>query len=410
MSDPAPSPLPVPTAPLGISWVLSSISGYGIYGTQILLQYLRRGGDPTNFILTHEPSVTTLPVLTHAKIDPVFALGHKLHAYLRENPKEILHFRHAFLHGCSSDFSGFAGQDRIWGQPNIACAAIEHLVCTPHGRKIAGNYQMFIAISKWNADYLKSLDVGPVHLCHQGIDPSLFYPGPNSGLYRDRFVIFSGGKFEYRKGQDIVTAAFKRFYAKHPDALLVTCWQNLLPADAHAFDLAGLCDGVPEAKAAPDYGLHTLPWLLKQGLPPGSFIDLPFTHNLMMPAVLRECTMAIFPNRCEGGTNLVAMEAMACGLPTYVSYNTGHKDLVDLLGCPAFRSQGPVARSSSMQTVDDWGESEVDEVLAAMEAVYDNPVGARRSAALIAEKIAQDWTWSRLNEKLLRLVCDGKIE
>ena len=266
---------------------------------------------------------------------------------------------------------------------------------------------MFIAISQWNADYLKSLDVGPVHLCYQGIDPSLFYPASASGLYHNRFVIFSGGKFEYRKGQDIVLAAFKRFHAKHPDALLVTCWQNLLQPNAEAFALAGHCDTVPEA--APDYGLQMAPWLLKQGLPPDSFIELPFTHNLLMPTVLHECDMAVFPNRCEGGTNLVAMEAMACGLPTYVSYNTGQKDLVDLIGANALRSQKQVKATPSMETVVDWGESDVEEVVAAMEHVYTNREESRRAAAVVAERM-KNWAWSGLNEKLLQIVCDGKTE
>ena len=396
------SPLPSPVA---VSWVFSTVSGYGIYGLQILLQHLRRGGRPEDFILTNAPSVTVLPALVEAKINPVFDLGVKIQAFLKENPVELLHFKHAVLHGSSSDFAGFPGQDRVWGKPNVACAAIEHLVCSENGRKISKNYDMFIAISQWNADYLKSLDVGPVHLCYQGIDPSLFHPAPASGLYKDRFVIFSGGKFEYRKGQDIVLAAFKRFHAKHPDALLVTCWQNLLMPDGAAFALAGHCASVPTA--AKNYGLQITPWLLKQGLPPGSFIDLPFTHNLLMPAILNECDMALFPNRCEGGTNLVAMECMACGIPTYVSYNTGQKDLVDLIGAGALRRQGTVKPTPSMQTVEGWGETDVEEVVEAMEKTYANRTQAKSEAALVAKRM-KGWAWSGLNEKLLQIVCDGK--
>ena len=39
---------------------------------------------------------------------------------------------------------------------------------------------------------------------------------------RERFLIFSGGKMELRKGQDIVLAAFKIFARRHPEATLVT--------------------------------------------------------------------------------------------------------------------------------------------------------------------------------------------
>jgi glycosyltransferase involved in cell wall biosynthesis len=146
---------------------------------------------------------------------------------------------------------------------------------------------------------------------------------------------------------------------------------------------------------------------LKQGLPQGSFIDLPFTNNLVMPSVLRDCDMAVFPNRCEGGTNLVAMEAMACGVPTYVAYNTGQKDLVDLIGCGAFRTQRNVKASPPMQTVQDWGETDVDEVVAAMEKVYTSREQSRREAKSVALRM-KDWSWSGLNEKLLKIVCDGE--
>lgn len=386
---------------LAISWVLSTISGYGIYGLQTAMQFLRRGGQQV--ILTKPPAITALPPLMQMKLEPMFEMARKLDAVMRDKPDEILSFKHAVLHGCSSNFSGFLGQDKIWGQPNVACAAIEHKVCNEHGRSIAKNYDMFIAISKWNYDYLKSLDVGPVHLCYQGIDPSLFYPAPKAGLYPGRFVIFSGGKFEFRKGQDIVIAAFKRFREKHPEALLVTCWQNLNVPDAAVFSLAGHIHNVPTA--AQNFGLNITSWLLQQGLPNDSFIDLPFTHNLLMPTVVRECDVAIFPNRCEGGTNLVAMEAMACAIPTYVSYNTGQKDLVDMIGCGAFKTQKNVKATPTMDTVEDWGEADVDEVVAALEYVYNNRAEAAQKANEIAAKM-HEWQWGPLSEKLLQIVCN----
>jgi glycosyltransferase involved in cell wall biosynthesis len=388
---------------LAISWVLSTISGYGIYGLQILLQFMKQGGG--QIILTRTPSLTVVPPLVEAKLQPIFALAQKLDKHLQDHPEEKLNFKHAVLHGCSSDFAGFPGQERIWGNPNVACCAIEHLGCTPNGLAVAKHYDMFIAISKWNEDYLKSLNVGPVHLCYQGIDSNLFHPGESTGLYRDRFVIFSGGKFEFRKGQDIVLAAFKRFRAKHPEALLVTCWQNLLPPVKQAFDSVGHCESLPQM--APDYGLQIAPWLVQEGLPQGSFIDLPFTHNLMMPFVLRECDVAIFPNRCEGGTNLVAMEALACGVPTYVAYNTGQKDLVDLIGCGGFKNQTPVKGVSVLRSVADWGETNVDEVVEKLEYVYANRVEAKKQALAAAANVAA-WQWGSLNEKLLQIVCDQK--
>ena len=50
--------------------------------------------------------------------------------------------------------------------------------------------------------------------------------------------------------------------------------------------------------------------------------------NVGMPHVLHEADVALFPNRAEGGTNLVAMECLASGIPTILSANTGHLDLL----------------------------------------------------------------------------------
>ena len=64
------------------------------------------------------------------------------------------------------------------------------------------------------------------------------------------------------------------------------------------------------------------------GVPAEQFIDLGVVPNHLMPRVLREMDVAVFPNRCEGGTNLVAMECMACGVPAIVASNTGQRDLI----------------------------------------------------------------------------------
>jgi len=365
------------------------------------MQFLRRGGE--QIILTREPVAIMLPPATEAQFAPFFKLGAKLDAFLRSNPNEILSFRHAVLHSCGNDFAGFEGQDRVFGAPNVGCVAIEHASCSPHGLEVAKNYHLFIAISRWNEQLLKNFDVGPVYLCHQGIDTSLFYPGPKSDRWQNRFVVFSGGKFEFRKGQDIVVAAFKRFRQKHPEALLVACWQNQQATDEAEFHHVGHCQGVPERA---DFGLQIAPWLMQQGLPPESFFDLPLTPNMHMPAVLRECDAALFPNRCEGGTNLVAMEAMACGVPTWVADNTGQKDLIDMLGAKALSRQRPVQFLSDGKTPRDWGESDLDEVVAALEYAYNHREKARKEAFDIAEKI-KAWDWGMQNEKLLKIVCDG---
>ena len=84
-----------------------------------------------------------------------------------------------------------------------------------------------------------------------------------------------------------------------------------------------------------------------------------------MASLLKQSDLAVFPNRCEGGTNLVAMEAIACGIPTVLSANSGHLDLMRI-GCPGVV---PLSSKNSLPLpVSDnenfriWGECDPDDL------------------------------------------------
>src|SRR6516164_10285472 len=74
-------------------------------------------------------------------------------------------------------------------------------------------------------------------------------------------------------------------------------------------------------------------WATANEIPADRVIDLEYIPNYGAPTILREMNVALFPNRAEGGTNLVEMECMACGLPTILSRNTGHVDIIQNDGC-----------------------------------------------------------------------------
>src|SRR6185312_7856169 len=156
----------------------------------------------------------------------------------------------------------------------------------------------------------------------------------------DRFLVFSGGKLERRKGQDIVLAAFRVFAERHPEAMLVTAWRNAWPTPKSNIDESGLTAPLPfDAEGQADIA----GWAAANGLGPGNFSDLGFVPNAQLPTILREMDAAVFANRAEGGTNLVAMECMACGVPTILSRNTGHLDLIEDDNCFPLTQQGELA-------------------------------------------------------------------
>jgi glycosyltransferase involved in cell wall biosynthesis len=140
----------------------------------------------------------------------------------------------------------------------------------------------------------------------------------------------------------------------------------------------------------PEGRIDPAAWAAKNGIRSEQFIDLGLVPNHLMARVLREMDAAVFPNRCEGGTNLVAMECLACGVPTIVADNTGQHDLV-VTGAPyALRRQTPVMHADA--STDGWGECDIDEIVEALEYAYINRDEAHRRGAAGA-RIMEAWSW-----------------
>ena len=265
-----------------------------------------------------------------------------------------------------------------------------------------------VAGSTWNAAVLRAAGVRNVVTILQGIDPELWcQTAPDPGFaarLAGRFALFSGGKLEFRKGQDIVLAAFRRFHSLHPDAVLVTAWQNPWPETIRGIDLAGHVTGLPKVvTGAGGDSLDLATWAAAQGIERSAFIDLGLLAGHDLPRWVRACDLAVFANRAEGGTNLVAMECIAAGLPTVLSGNTGHLDLADdatmlsgqgrvPVGCPFYRD------------MTGWGETSVADLVAAMEQGYAQRHAPRAALAARGREFAARCSWRENARQMLRVL------
>ena len=139
-------------------------------------------------------------------------------------------------------------------------------------------------------------------------------------------LVFSGGKLEYRKGQDIAIAAF-RLFRNTPEgkgAVLVTAWHNPWPQTMEGIWAAGHVKGAPKVVRG---RADLTPWLELNGVPREAHLDLGQLTQAESAVAIRECDVAIFPNRCEGATNMVLSETLALGLPCVFGDWTGQADL-----------------------------------------------------------------------------------
>ncbi|MGB3535930.1 MAG: glycosyltransferase family 4 protein [Microcoleaceae cyanobacterium] len=272
---------------------------------------------------------------------------------------------------------------------------------TPEAINLAKTYEQIITGSSWNTTVLKQYGITQVQTIFQGINPSLFYPAPKTGKFGNRFVIFSGGKLEYRKGQDIIIAAFKAFHRRHPDAILVTMWHNFWPQFMQGLEQAGHVVGIPTVTT--EGRLQVQQWLVKNGIPADAVVDAGLIPNHLTLQLLREVDVAVFTNRGEGGTNLVAMECLACGIPTLLSANTGHLDLIHPRHCYPLQHQSAVMPQPPYNGVEGWGESDVEEVVETLEQVYQNRSEAQQRGQA-AVSWMRDWTWDKQIQRFLQQI------
>ena len=384
---------------VGIAWQIGSTFGWGVYGTQLALGLTRRGRLPT---LLESPGPLTLDALEGVRLKPAMEFRPRLVELIQKQGEGPIICQFPVLHarGNNAELQFGRLSPRIRGTANHACIFFDRTTFSPEAIAQLNRFDSVIAGSAWNGAYLRDLGVRNVIDNIQGIDASRFHPAPRRGLLGDRFAIFSGGKIEHRKGQDIVAAAFRAFRQRHDDAVLVTSWHNAWPRAegvreimrSKVFDGADLLDG--------EGRIDVRRWLSRNGVPEDSVIALPEIPNALLPPVIRECDVALFPNRCEGGTNLVAMETLALGVPSLLSANTGHMDLLDRQIGFALADQSPVPEADASPDHDVWGESSVDEIVERLEAVYRNRE-AFREVALAHARLMEDLSWTRQIDRLL---------
>jgi hypothetical protein len=192
----------------------------------------------------------------------------------------------------------------------------------------------------------------------------------------------------------LVVLAFKEFAKRHKDAVLVTQWSSPWPEFAKSVNESGLAK--PIRVKSVDFQAD---WLKDNGIPPEQFYILPMVPNYRMGEVIREVDVALFPNRCEGGTNLVAMECIASGIPTICSANTGHIDLIREQWAIPLKHQKPIQRLGGSEG---WGESCVEEIVEVLELHYRFRTHDPYTVNVESGFMSSVWTWEDQIKQLHR--------
>ncbi|CAA6605279.1 hypothetical protein MTBLM1_50105 [Rhodospirillaceae bacterium LM-1] len=375
---------------LGINWTLSSFHGWGILGVNLALALLRAGRLPVPLAETS----LSLGEDDWRRIAPALEAGEEIRKLITPGQRFQLGFPVLQPVG-----NAMRWDEAILGTPDLGVTFFENTHLDKDACLRGQSLGKLITGSKWADAILTDLGFSNTALRYQGIDPSLYFPSPSRQKEKTgRFVVFSGGKLEFRKGQDVALEGFKRFHAKHPDSLLLTAWQNPWPGSAANIARGRYAASAPEA--GDGVPLDVEGWVAAHGLPKSAHQEIGFVAHGLLPDLMRRADVALMTSRAESGTNLVAMEALALGLPTILSANTGHLDLIETIPCLPLRRQMSVTPLSAEDGVLGWGESDPDEIAELLGQAYDrrdamSELGKRATEAM------QDWTWEKRMDQMI---------
>ncbi|MDP4176468.1 MAG: glycosyltransferase family 4 protein, partial [Bacteroidota bacterium] len=254
--------------------------------------------------------------------------------------------------------------------------------------------------STWNRDKMLEKGITNVDYLIQGIDPELFYPG-DVQKNNDLFVIFSGGKFELRKGQDLVLKAVQILQQKFPNVILINSWYNLWP---ETMDTMAVSRHIKYERKGENWQQFMVNLLSANKIDGNRVFTLPLTPNEKMREVYLKSDIGLFPNRCEGGTNLVLMEFMACGKPVIASFNSGHKDvLTEQNSLPLKHMNAFKLNDNNGSLIADWNEPDLDEIVSKLEFAYYNRDRIKEIGRTAGENM-KSFTWSHTADNLVKIL------
>jgi glycosyltransferase involved in cell wall biosynthesis len=292
----------------------------------------------------------------------------------------------------------------VWSKVhNVGLAFIEDSILVkryvPNSRRY---FDHVAAGSSWCARILREAGVKETSAFVQGVDTNLFKPRPPAQNASECFVIYSGGKFEYRKAQDVVIRAVAVMMQRHADVRLTCHWHNPWPATMLSMSASSLIK----------YSGGSIGNLLnKENIPShkvNGSVGSPLRHEKLAEWYNR-CDVGLFPNRCEAGTNLVMMEFMACGKPVIALNAHGHQDVLAADDPLLLRhSKEFVYVDAARVPRGVWYEPNLEETIERLEWAYQNrdalaPLGARN-----CERMLQ-FTWERTARELLKICMPDRV-
>jgi glycosyltransferase involved in cell wall biosynthesis len=242
--------------------------------------------------------------------------------------------------------------------------------------------ELFVC-SEWAKDVIQSnkIDV-PVQVVPLGVDTSIFKPVEST--QQEKTIFFNCGKWEVRKGHDILHKAFKKVVESHENVELWMMCENPFNSPQEEHQWKSLYDH-PKIRIIPRVKTQEE------------------VYNIM-----RKVDCGVFPSRGEGW-NLEALELMACGKHVIVTDYSAHtefctKDNADLVTINEtelaydgkwFHGHGSWAKI---------GDQQIDQVAQYMSDFHVTNINNHGYSNKAGIKTALEFSWDNSARKILEHV------
>lgn len=240
--------------------------------------------------------------------------------------------------------------------------------------------------TKWGKKVYEDCGVKKVTVVPHGVDSLKFSPF-NSKLPQmvssDAFKFLAVGKFEHRKGYDLLMKAFSEEFTEDDNVELFAHMDNPFIRDFNVYE------ALVSLNLKTYKRIHPLPAALPSNI---------------LSSLYASVDCFVSPTRGEGW-GLPITEAMAAGLPTIATNWSGPTEYMTKKNSYPLKITGLVDvpqnnMFSSTLACGQYAEPDYDELRALMRHVYDN----RDEAEQIGEKAREDmidkWSWETAGEKM----------
>jgi glycosyltransferase involved in cell wall biosynthesis len=221
-----------------------------------------------------------------------------------------------------------------------------------------------------------------VHVVPLGVDTGLFKPVESNKAATTRFGNF--GKWELRKGHDVLIQAFNKAFEPDDDVELIMSPHNFFLTQQQTQDWINY------------YGSSKLGSKIKIANRQETHEEV---YNLMQ---MVDC--GVFPARAEGW-NLEILELMACGKEIITTDCTGHTEFCHEANSKLIEMDGMESAVDGVffQGQGEWysfGDSQIDQLVEYMRHFHGSQKGVNQAGI----NTANEFTWTKSAEKIVELL------